>query len=504
MGALIRAHDWSTSPLGDPTTWPDVLKSAVATCLATRFPMVVWWGPDLVMLYNDAWQPILGETKHPAGLGRPGKESWPETWEIVGRQFETALQGVASWSEDRLLASDRHGFIQECYFTYSHSPLKDAAGSVVGVLSTVIETTPRVLSERRLRVLRDLSNATIEAAPEGKVVEEACRTLVDILSTDNPDVPFAVQYLRNENGRAFIVASKNIDQGIFPSSLDSEEADAWGIGRVLRERRSVVIDRLPVDSAPLPAGAWPDPTTKLVALPMSVRGVATDLLGVLAVGVNSRLHLDEPYMDFLRLVAAQFADSISALRGIYQEVRFGRVREGLIKDLQGANQALEEQRSAADAIRDAAARVAAIASVHERLYKDQNVSSVKLDRFLGDLCHEIGRTYGWPDGIRTQVKSIAVPTDVAIPLALIVNELVTNVIKHARPPCDVVVEAGSGNSLKIRVSDSGSGSPTENVRYGLGSRIVEALSKQLGARVETKRQSSGYVVELNVPLATPG
>src|SRR5215470_13619930 len=68
MGTLMRTHDWSRSPLGPPVCWPDTLKAAIATCLASRFPMVVWWGPDLIMLYNDAWQPILGETKHPAGL----------------------------------------------------------------------------------------------------------------------------------------------------------------------------------------------------------------------------------------------------------------------------------------------------------------------------------------------------------------------------------------------------------------------------------------------------
>jgi hypothetical protein len=120
MGALMRSHDWTRTPLGAPAGWPPALKAAIATCLSSRFPMVVWWGPDLLMLYNDAWQPILGETKHPAGLGRPGKELWPETWPVVGAQFEAALQGTASWSEDLLLASDRHGFLEESYFTYSH------------------------------------------------------------------------------------------------------------------------------------------------------------------------------------------------------------------------------------------------------------------------------------------------------------------------------------------------------------------------------------------------
>src|SRR5262245_18331511 len=76
MGALMRTYDWSRTPLGDPANWRQILKAAVATCLSSRFTMVIWWGPQLLMIYNDAWQPILGDTKHPAGLGRPGAESW--------------------------------------------------------------------------------------------------------------------------------------------------------------------------------------------------------------------------------------------------------------------------------------------------------------------------------------------------------------------------------------------------------------------------------------------
>jgi hypothetical protein len=223
MGALMRGHDWSKSPLGEPATWPDLLKSAVATCLASRFPMVIWWGPDLIMLYNDAWQPILGETKHPAGLGRPGRESWPETWPIVGQQFESALKGDANWSEDLLLASDRQGFMQECYFTYSHSPLKDAAGAVVGVLTAVTETTPRVLSERRMQALRNLSNATLEAATETEDVDQVCKRLIALLCSDNPDIPFGVQYLTNVSGQVRLIASMNVDDTIFPALITAAD-----------------------------------------------------------------------------------------------------------------------------------------------------------------------------------------------------------------------------------------------------------------------------------------
>jgi two-component sensor histidine kinase len=498
--------------------------------------MVVWWGPDLIMLYNDAWQPILGETKHPGGLGRPGRDSWPETWSIVGQQFEGALHGVASWSEDLLLASDRQGFMQECYFTYSHSPLKDGNGAVAGVLSTVIETTSRVLSERRMRILRDLSNATINAANQGRTVEGTCRALVDLLGADNPDVPFAVQYLTTERARAELIACKNIGQGLFPTLIAGGEPDAWGLDRVIHERKTLVIEHLSSMSPPLPGGVWPEPTKQLVALPMTVWGDVRDLLGVLVVGVNSRLRLDGPYMDFLKLVAAQLAGSTATLRSIDEEMRAANIREGLINDLRQAKRELEAQveqkvlllgevnhrvknslqivssilqlqlpymnGAAADAVRNAASRVMAIATVHERLYKGENVASVELDRFFVDLCHEIGRAYGCPDGVVARVERVAVPTDMAVPLALIINELVTNAIKHVGPPCDIAVTVDSGRSLKLTVSDCGAGPPLENAPHGLGSRIIEAFSTQLHATVGTKRRWPGYTVELTVPLQT--
>jgi signal transduction histidine kinase len=333
MGALMRVHDWSRSPLGAPASWPDTLKGAVATCLASRFPMVIWWGPQLLMLYNDAWQPILGETKHPAGLGRPGAESWPETWPIVGVQFENALRGVANWSEDLLLASDRQGFLEECYFTYSHSPLRDASGDVVGVQSIVSETTARVLNERRLRSLRDVSNATLEATKKGRSLARTSRRLLDVLCAGNPDIPFAVLYWTGADGIARLGAAAGIVETLFPAEASSTAADPWGIGAVLQCRSRVLVDHAPAMSDPLPGGAWPEPTTQLMALPLC-RDRGTGLRGVLLVGINSRLRLDQPYTDYLGLVAARLAGAMSTLQ-LFEDERAARAdaeRAARIKD----------------------------------------------------------------------------------------------------------------------------------------------------------------------------
>jgi signal transduction histidine kinase/CheY-like chemotaxis protein len=318
MGALMRSHDWSASPLGDPASWPDTLKAAVSTCLSSHFPMVIWWGPQLLMLYNDAWQPILGETKHPAGLGRPGAESWPETWPIVGVQFEGALKGVPSWSEDLLLASDRHGFIEECYFTYSHGPLRDASGEVVGVCSVVSETTARVLNERRLRILRDLSDETSGGASQRRV-DELSQALVARLCDGNPDAPFAALYLADPRGHARRVASAGVDAAWLPPRLDPAENDAWKIARVLRTRSRATIDHTPRMSPPLPGGTWPEASRQLVVLPLFEPSIRFTLCGLLVVGANSRLPLDPPYVDFLELVAAEFAKAVSALEVLERE-----------------------------------------------------------------------------------------------------------------------------------------------------------------------------------------
>ncbi len=160
-----------------------------------------------------------------------------------------------------------------------------------------------------------------------------------------------------------------------------------------------------------------------------------------------------------------------------------------------------EGTDAADAMRDAAAQVLAIAAVHERLYTGDDPTVVRLDIFLSDLCQDIGRAYGCADGIETDVERIEVPTDMAIPLALIVNELVTNVVKHVGPPCRLTLRGKTGDKLQLVISDKGRGPIQQQSRPGIGTELVLGLSKEIGARVEIRQDLSGYTTELLIPLA---
>jgi signal transduction histidine kinase/CheY-like chemotaxis protein len=187
MGRLMREHDWSRTPLGDPNDWPQSLRTATSICLNSRFPMLIWWGPQLVMIYNDGYVPMLG-SKHPRSLGAPGREVWAEIWDVIGPMLEGVMgEGLATWSEDQLLVMDRAGFEEETYFTWSYSPIIDETGGVGGVFCAVTETTPNVLSTRRLRMLAEVA----ERAGRHHDLASVAQAVIGALSDDPDDVPFA-------------------------------------------------------------------------------------------------------------------------------------------------------------------------------------------------------------------------------------------------------------------------------------------------------------------------
>ncbi|MGH9630349.1 MAG: hypothetical protein ACRD7E_18710, partial [Bryobacteraceae bacterium] len=126
MGALTRSFNWSETPVGPISSWPQSLRTAVSICLNSRFPMFVFWGNDYTMFYNDAYRPVLGRTKHPGWLGRSARQCWSDIWDVIGPMLESVLEtGEATWSEDLLLIMDRNLHREEVYFTFSYSPVLD-------------------------------------------------------------------------------------------------------------------------------------------------------------------------------------------------------------------------------------------------------------------------------------------------------------------------------------------------------------------------------------------
>jgi PAS domain S-box-containing protein len=168
MGALMRAHDWSSSSLGSPSAWPSPLRTTVQLLLNSGHPMYIWWGDEGACFYNDAYRQSIGPERHPGSLGRPAREVWDEIWDIIGPQIEQVMAGQgATWHQDHLVPITRHGRREDVYWTYSYSPIGDDSrpSGVGGVLVICVETTERVLAEKRLAAHNERQQRLFDQAP---------------------------------------------------------------------------------------------------------------------------------------------------------------------------------------------------------------------------------------------------------------------------------------------------------------------------------------------------
>ena len=151
MGALTRAHDWSATPIGAPDIWPQSLRTAVRILLNTNHPMFIWWGPELIQFYNDAYRQTMGPERHPSALGQRGRDCWAEIWPIIGPQIEQVMSGGgATWHENQLVPVTRHGRLEQVWWTYGYSPIDEADG-VGGVLVVCRDVTKEHLAAEALR-----------------------------------------------------------------------------------------------------------------------------------------------------------------------------------------------------------------------------------------------------------------------------------------------------------------------------------------------------------------
>lgn len=169
MGQLTRSFDWSSTVLDSPEHWPQSLLTTISIILNSRFPMFLWWGPQLIQFYNDAYRPSLGVNgKHPTVLGQPGAGCWPETWPVIKPLIDKVLlDGESTWSEDQLIPIYRNNCLEDVFWTFSYSPVRDDDGNIAGVLVTCVETTEKVRSFNTLQQAKNEAELAIDAAELG-------------------------------------------------------------------------------------------------------------------------------------------------------------------------------------------------------------------------------------------------------------------------------------------------------------------------------------------------
>ncbi|GHE09196.1 SpoIIE family protein phosphatase [Klenkia taihuensis] len=320
---VVLATDWGATPLGEVSTWPESLRAAVGICLNNPFPMLVMWGPELVMVYNAGYAPILGD-KHPWAMGRPCAEVWAELWPTIRGRLDGVLAGTATYDVDLPLLMHRHGFDEATWFTFAYSPITDPDGRVVGVLNTTSDTTGRVLGARRLTALQAF--AEVGAARHGDT-DRAANAAMAALTRAPDDVPFGLVYLLDPDGRSAHLAATTWQSGPPPAPLvprlpTGGVADwAWeAITTGTVQVTGGLAARLPGLVPPRPDALTPADVDQAVALPLVVAGQSAPI-GVLVVGVAPQLRLDEDYLSFLELVAGQVAAVVTDAQAYQAERR---------------------------------------------------------------------------------------------------------------------------------------------------------------------------------------
>jgi signal transduction histidine kinase len=338
-GELLRSRDWSKNPLGPVAGWPQSLRTSVGTMLASPFPMLLMWGPALVLLYNDAARSIYG-IKHPAILGLPVREALSEVWSQLGPRVGGVLEtGEAFFIENGsvLLARQAGGQLEEAWFTWSYIPARGETGGIVGLVILGSETTRQVVGERRLKTLRELSSENAVAPSLPAFYENVQRIFLE-----NPhDLPFALVYaLEGKMGK--LVACAGVERGS-PAAplelLDTPDA-AWPLKQTLKTGEGSLLESIGARFGALPVGAKYPPTRALV-LPLSL-GADPEPTAILIAGLNPLRPLDAEQLSFLQLLSHQLAAEIGRTRDTVKhrdrEAELAHARE----EAEAANRAKDE------------------------------------------------------------------------------------------------------------------------------------------------------------------
>lgn len=481
VGELMREHDWATSPLGPPAAWPQPLRTATAMMLNTSQPMFIAWGPELAFIYNDAYAPILG-AKHPSGLGRPFQEIWADIWADLAPLTERALAGEAVWQEDLLLLMHRHGYEEETYFTFTYSPLPDETGAVAGMFCTCIETTARVIAERKLR-----ETASLLAASEARYREQGERlfTLFEkapgfVAALDGPDHVFT---LANAAYRQLIGHRDVIGLRVRDAV---PEVGPTGLFEVL--------DRVYETGEPFIGAALEVPLQRSPG------------------GVIERRFVDfiyQPIRDHSGTVTGIFVQGSD----VTERESFVEKQQLLLNELNHRvknnlatvqSMAAQTARRAADLptfIADFEGRLVALARTHDVLTRRAWTGADVRDVLMATLAPHADRT-------RLDGPPLELEASQALALGLVSHELATNAAKYgalSTPEGEVSVTWASTDpgTLTIRWEERGGPPVRPPERRGFGTRLIEKLAAgDLRGELQMDFADSGLRVTLRIGLGS--
>lgn len=317
MGERIRTFDWSKTSLGPVETWPKSLRTCIQIMLTSRQPIWIGWGKELIKLYNDPYQAIVGG-KHPWALGKPASVVWADIWGDIEPMLEKVMfRNEGTYVEKQLLIMERNGYPEETYYTFSYTPVAGDEGTTEGMICFNTDDTERVVSERQLATLTLLSKSLSDARTSQEVFQNTIRAI----EKNQYDFPFASLYQLNE--RNVSLAKSTFDTADFPrvpthvNFLEDGEI-AGMVSAALTTQQLQIFDGLREKLGNMPQGPWQIPPDKAIILPIAQRGQNV-AYGLLVVGANPYQLLNDKYLDFFKLVADQIATSMLNVHAMEEE-----------------------------------------------------------------------------------------------------------------------------------------------------------------------------------------
>jgi signal transduction histidine kinase len=524
MSARIRSFDWLSTPLGPIATWPASLRTALSICLRSRLKLAINWGPELVLLYNDAERDVLAGL-HPSALGTPAAEILADSWDVVGPMLHSVLAtGQATWSVDQPLRINRQGFMEEAFFTFYYSPIPDG-NRIGGVLLVTVDTTQRVLAERELRTLRALASETAGA----RSADEVCGRAASVLADNPSDIPFCLLFLSEGDGRFRLCASTGVVTAAEAARWPLREVGLEGTARCVKD----VAARLPNMTTALPRSA--------LILPIAQPGSGATL-GCLVVGLSDFRSLNESYRGFLDLVAGQIGSAVAGAQAnahLAQQVARRKTvevaRTELLRRLVSAQEE-EHRRIARELHDDLTQRLAVLAidagsfervsespaevvALAQRMH-DQLVSLSESVHLLSRQLHpSIVDDLGLVDALRSECLSLeqregikvkytavdvpaVLPRGVALCVYRVAQEALRNVARHAQCSRASVRVAGYERELVLTVRDRGVGFDVPARRKsGLGLESMRERARLVHARLTVRsRPGVGTQIAVRVPV----
>ncbi len=491
MGRRIREYDWSKTSLGPTNTWPKSLQTCIRIMLASRQPIWIGWGKDLIKFYNDPYKSIVGGM-HPWALGSPASVVWKNIWPQIEPMLRQVMEeDEGTYVEEQLLIMDRNGYAEETYYTFSYTPIPGDEGGTAGMICANTDDTQRIISDRQLRTLTEMGNALIDCKTDQDVYATAIQTLAH-----NPhDFPFALCYTLSGDTLT-LAAHTKLEEGdlgriqrvlnIHAGTETSQYAE-----RALTQRTKEILPGLQERVGITTMGAWKVAPDNSVIIPIA-HASQKDPYGILVVGANPHRLLDDKYMGFFGMIGDQIATSLSTVHATEVERKrvealaeidkakttfFSNISHefrtpltlllGPIRDAMNEPEKVDSNKQRMDVAYRNALRMQKLVNMLldfsriEAGRMDANLKSTNISELTEDLVSTF-RSAIEKAGMKLLVDVSKFDTPVMVDVDMwekIVLNLVSNAFKYSTEGTIAVVLRRIDNQIELSVSDTGHGIP---------------------------------------------